>query len=417
MAKEQGNLKKWFLGIIKNTNLFNLRAQQETLTLLSSAFEHSTDAILITDLKGIILEVNQSLNPHEQIQDYSVWEREDFPRTKTLKVDREAVKNEVLQRKNNKEPENTEEQAKQDKLIEILSQVSGKAKSQIKSKNNLVTALKMDSLKRIELLALIEEELGVSVDELKINPKTDVSELRRLVQEGKPVVLDDGEKLNDWQFTNFMGKTRTILQDSLVFPLFNIGIKVKGKNLESISKIKSPFLFIFNHVGVYDIVNILRILPRNIREKTAIAATSELWHEEAYRSIFSMVFGNAFPFVKAESHNAMRGNFDRVGQLLDMGYNIMISPEGNITHTGELLPFHTGAGYIAVEMGVPVIPFKINGYFELWPEETKRKLNLFWPKKFGTAEVIVGEPISFDPTTPYEEATQILRRRVLDLQG
>lgn len=369
------------------------------------------------DLEKIILEVNQSLNPHEQIQDYSVWEKEDFPRTKTLKVDREAVKNEVLQRKNNEEPENTEEQAKQDKLIEILSQVSGKAKSQIKSKDNLVTALKMDSLKRIELLALIEEELGVSIDELKINPKTDVSELRKLVQEGKPVVLDDGEKLNDWQFTNFMGKTRAKLQDSLVFPLFNIGIKIRCKNVENISKIKTPSLFIFNHVGVYDIVNILRVLPKNIREKTAIAATSELWHQEAYRSVFSTTFGNAFPFVKAESHNAMRGNFDRVGQLLDMGYNIMISPEGNITHTGELLPFHTGAGYIAVEMGVPVVPFKINGYYELWPEETSRKLNLFWPKEFGTVEMIVGEPITFDPTTPYEEATQILRRVVSDLKG
>ena len=93
----------------------------------------------------------------------------------------------------------------------------------------------------------------------------------------------------------------------------------------------------------------------------------------------------------------------------------MISPEGNITHTGELLPFHTGAGYIAVEMGVPVIPFKINSYFELWPEETKRKLNLFWPKKFGTVEVIVGEPISFDPTTPYEEATEVLRKTMINL--
>lgn len=369
-----------------------------------------------TNLEKIILEVNQTLNPHEQIQDYSVWGKDDFPRTKTLKVDREAVKEETLQKKNHIESENTEEDIKGDKLADILSQVSGKNKSQIKSGDNLVTQLKMDSLKRIELLALIEEQLGVSIDELKISSGTNVADLRKLVAEGKPVVLGDGEKLDDWQFTRFMGKTRAILQDILVFPLFNTGIKVKVKNAENISRIKIPSLFIFNHTGNYDIINVLRVLPKEIRENTAIAATSDIWHQEAYKRVLATAFGNAFPFVKAEGHGAMRGNFERVGELLDKGYNIMISPEGNITHTGELLPFHTGAGYIAVEMGVPVVPFKINGYFDLWPEETKRKLNLFWPKKYGTVEVIVGEPILFDPTTSYEEVTKILREIMLDLK-
>ena len=112
----------------------------------------------------------------------------------------------------------------------------------------------------------------------------------------------------------------------------------------------------------------------------------------------------------------MRGNFDRVGELLDKGYNILISPEGNITHTGELLPFHSGAGYIAVEMGVPVTPFKILGYYELWPEIESRELNLYWPVKFGTIEVVVGEPLIFPKETSYEEATTKLRERILNLK-
>lgn len=365
-------------------------------------------------LDSIIKDVNTKLNPHEQILDFSRWSEDDFPRTKTLKVDREALRQRALAKTKGTHGGQVPEEKQKDKLLDILATVSGR-NGPIAEDDVLATGLKFDSLKRIELLALIEEDMGISVDELRITPKTTVSDLRHLVKEGKPTVISDGEKLNEWQFTSFTSFLRVTLQDVFSFPLFNIGFKIKVIHPENMQKIKTPSLFIFNHVGVYDIMNILRVLPRDIRKKIAIAATADLWHEVWYHKYFAVPFANAFPFVKAESHHAMRGNFDRVGELLDRGFNILISPEGNVTHTGQLLPFHTGAGYIAVEMGVPVTPFKILGYYELWPEEKERALNLFWPKKFGKVEVIVGEPITFSKGTSYEEATEILRQEIIHL--
>lgn len=362
----------------------------------------------------IIEKVNEELNAHEQIMDYGIWEKGDFPRTKTLKVDRDAVRGEIISKAGEK-ISSKEQEEDSDKLNQVLKLVSGK-KGEIKESFKLTTDLKMDSLKRIELLAFIEEEIGVSVEEMEINSKTTVAGLRELIKNGKPVVIEDGEKIDYRQLSNPMCNIRVNLQEKLMFPVFNIAFKVKVRNEENLNKIKSPQLFIFNHVGMYDVANILRILPRNIRLKTAIAATSQIWHDPFFYKFFPTTFANAFPFVKAESHNAMRGNFERVGELLDYGFNIMISPEGNITHTGELLPFHTGAGYIAVEMGVPVTPIKILGYYELWPENQRRKLNIFWPKKFGTVEVIVGEPILFDKNISYEDATKILRDEMINLK-
>jgi long-chain acyl-CoA synthetase len=367
-------------------------------------------------LNQVITETNKKLNPHEQILDSGVWEEDDFPRNKTLKVDREEVRQIVVNRKSNPQIRHTSLKKEQDKLADILKLVINKNSLPVKKDSNLVSDLKMDSLKRVELLALIEEEMGVSVEELKITPQTTVANLRDLVKNGKPVVIEDGERLESWQFTPGMDNTRVLLQEALVFPLFNIGFKVNVIHPENLLYLKSPQLYIFNHVGVYDVVNILRVLPKEIRKKLAIAATAEFWHQQAYHKYFSEVFANAFPFVKAESNASMRGNFDRVGQLLDMGYSILISPEGNITHTGELLPFHTGAGYIAVEMGVPVVPFKINGYYPLWPERRERKMNIFWPIKFGTVEVVVGGPINFSSGTSYEEATETLRQTMIDLK-
>lgn len=367
-------------------------------------------------LNQIINDVNKKLNPHEQITDFGIWHQNDFPRNKTLKVDREAVREAVMQRKGGGHASRESKDDKKDKLVDLLKTVSGKKNISINEHSNLATDLKFDSLKRIELLAFIEEEFGISVEELGITPQTTVKDLRKLIQNGKAVVIEDEEQLNSWQFTPTIDMIRVSLQDFLVFPVFNIAFKIKIKHPENLLYLKTPQLFIFNHVGVYDIVNILRVLPKETRKKLAIAATSELWHEEAYHKYFSEIFVNVFPFVKAESHGAMRGNFERVGQLLDMGYNILISPEGNITHTGELLPFHTGAGYIAVEMGVPVVPFKINGYYQLWPEKKERKLNLFWPEHFGEVEVIAGEPITFEEGTSYEDATNILREKMINLK-
>jgi len=361
-------------------------------------------------MNKIIDEVNKQLNNHEQILSYHVWQGDDFPRTKSLKIDRKNVLEEVMQKRSASLSDTNKENGNHDTLTTILRAIVGKKHTRILSKD-----LHFDSLKRIELLALIEEEMGVSVDEEKITSKTTVSDMRSLIESGTPASVGDGEKLARWQFTDTMDRVRVALQNSIAFPLFNIPIKLTVTNRHNIDRIVTPQLFIFNHCGIYDVVHILRCLPDEIRKKTAIAATSEFWHRGVKDWFFPSVFGNAFPFVKAEVHRSMRGNFDRVGHLLDRGYNVMISPEGNITHTGKLLPFHTGAGYIAVEMNVPVTPFKINGLYDLWPEITDRKLNLYWPKKFGTVEVIIGEPITFEDGTSYEDATQTLRNALIQL--
>lgn len=368
-------------------------------------------------LKSVVDEVNKKLNPHEQILDYGVYPDTDFPRTKTLKVDREAVRQTIMDRISKSVPKKKEPSENSDPLIKILRTVSGKQDINIHGNTTLATDLKLDSLKRIELLALIEEELGVSVQEVAITAQTSISDLKVLIKNGKPVVRGDEYKLSDWQFSDSMGKLRVVLQDAIAFPLFSIIGKIMIVHPENIKRIKSPQLFIFNHVGVYDVFQDIRVLPPEIRKKTAIAATREFWKEAKYKSWFIATFGNGFPFIRAEDgNNAMRGNFERVGELLDRGYNIFISPEANITHTGELLPFHTGAGYIAVEMGVPVTLFKLNGWFEIWPEEKTRKHYIFWPKKMGNAEVVVSEPIKFSKGTSYEEATQILREKMLELK-
>src|SRR6185312_8416959 len=107
----------------------------------------------------------------------------------------------------------------------------------------LATDLKLDSLKRIELLALIEEELGVSVSEVAITPKTTISDLRLLIKHGKPVATGDGVQLSEWQFSEGMGNIRVFLQNILTFPIANYVAKLTVRYPENVKLIKTPQLF------------------------------------------------------------------------------------------------------------------------------------------------------------------------------
>src|SRR5207248_1922543 len=91
-------------------------------------------------LKEIVDTVNKQLNPHEQILDFAQWTQHDFPRTKTLKVDRDAVRNEVMQRKSQTKIEQKHTEADHDILLSVLQQVSGKKEIRLHS-NTMKTYL------------------------------------------------------------------------------------------------------------------------------------------------------------------------------------------------------------------------------------------------------------------------------------
>jgi long-chain acyl-CoA synthetase len=56
--------------------------------------------------------------------------------------------------------------------------------------------------------------------------------------------------------------------------------------------------------------------------------------------------------------------------------------------------FKNGIGIIAPEMGVPIVPIKISGNYEILP----RKHHI---PKHGKTTITIGEPIKFDDDSSY----------------
>ena len=81
---------------------------------------------------------------------------------------------------------------------------------------------------------------------------------------------------------------------------------------------------------------------------------------------------------------------------MDRGCSVLVFPEGRRTRDGEIQPFMEGIGLLARQLGVKVVPLRIDGLYEL-----KQRGKYF--ARASEVRVTIGEPMSFnaedDPAT------------------
>lgn len=362
-------------------------------------------AVIITKypqkLDLIIKDVNSKLASHEQILEWSRWSDEDFPRTPILKIDRRKVSEKVSGIKTGKEaPQRTT----QDKLLSLVSQVARVSSSKIKESSILSTDLKIDSLGRVELLSRIEEEFAVAIPETKLSQKTTVGQVRILIKES-PATSEE-IPINEFMYSSFMMKLRAYFLQNIFFrSLHSLFVPMDVKGQENLRNISLPAIFYFNHIGIFDAVCLMRILPGSIREKLAVMVNADIWKD--YRKRWVEVLAGGFPFDKVEK---VKASLELAGDFLDRGFSLIIAPEGEFTKDGKFLAFKPGIGLLAVEMGAPVVPIKIDpSYHEIFPPMDGKFIENL-PKKRKRIWIKIGKPLTFPKGASYEEATNKMQQ-------
>jgi 1-acyl-sn-glycerol-3-phosphate acyltransferase len=178
-------------------------------------------------------------------------------------------------------------------------------------------------------------------------------------------------------------------------------LEVEGS--ENLKALPSPALFIANHQSHLDTPVILAALPPHWRRRTAVAAAADFWFNTGRGREFLATFAfNAFPFSRTDS---IRPSLEYCAWLLDKDWSILIYPEGTRSTTGHIGPFKAGAGLMAVELSVPVVPINVSGTYEILPK------NQAIPRR-GNIRVRVGKALRFKPGTAYADATQALEEAV-----
>ncbi|MFL5779445.1 MAG: lysophospholipid acyltransferase family protein [Chloroflexota bacterium] len=118
-----------------------------------------------------------------------------------------------------------------------------------------------------------------------------------------------------------------------------------------------------NHQSHLDIPILRRALGGAGRHRLAIAAADDYWFRRRLYRLFVSWFA-AVPFRRlGRGAESIR----MVEDLLAHGWRVIVFPEGTRSRTGRMGPFKPGAGLIAVQTGIPVLPVRMMGAWEVLP--------------------------------------------------
>jgi long-chain acyl-CoA synthetase len=194
--------------------------------------------------------------------------------------------------------------------------------------------------------------------------------------------------------------------------------RIEGR--ENLRGWNGPMLVVCNHVSDLDFAFIHTALPGRLRHSIATATRGEdleaLHTPAAGRGFFGGVYDrvkwvlgvsllNLFPLPREAG---FRQSFAYAGEAVDRGYSVLVFPEGRHSGDGKMNPFRAGIGLLAVNLGIPVLPMRIAGLFEV-----KRAGRKF--ARPGEIGVRIGTPVKFEAAMDAEQIARELQRRVEEL--
>ena len=95
---------------------------------------------------------------------------------------------------------------------------------------------------------------------------------------------------------------------------------------------------------------------------------------------------NAIPVYRRNKQKAIQAIKQAETIIKELGYHVVIFPEGTRTTNGKLQKFKKGGFHMAINTGVPIIPIAVKGGFNLKPKTR-------WYIKPSIIDIEVGKPI------------------------
>lgn len=347
------------------------------------------------DLDHVVTDVNKQMASYQQIGGWSLWPQIDFPRSASRKVKKGEVEKWLHAHKEGRD-DHTKGIADKSQLIILLADISGVDIVRITAETKLVSTLNLDSLLRIELVARIEEEYGVMVNEAEVLPETTVADVEEMIKKGP--VAEKKATFHAWPLAWWSQMERANYREMTIFPFMNMVMDLHVHGLENLENVEYPVVFMPSHISHYDSAVVAMALPREQRQKISFAAAEDIIYED-YKMIAPLaeLMFNSFPFPRKEG-SRVRAGLEYMGEVLDHDWSVVLYPEGQISGTEEMNPLKSGAGLIAVEMGVAIVPIRIKGLSKIFPNKC------FRPHSRSDVHVYFGKPLTFSARADYKDA-------------
>ena len=367
------------------------------------------------DPAAVVQSANQRLAEYQRMHEWFVWPEADFPRTTTGKPRLNVIRETVQTRRVPEGPP----VAGSSPLADLIGKISGRAATALRQEASLENDLHLSSLERVELMSALEDRYQVDLSETSFSAAHTVGDLERLLNR------KGGERVEyhypRWTLTWPVRWVRTLTYYALMRPAIMLLGWPKIQGRENLKDVRGPVLVICNHVDDVDVGFVQTALPARLRHRLATAAGGEAL--EALRTppadrgfllraydrlqwVSGVALLNLFPLPRAA---AFLKSFAYAGECVDRGYSVLVFPEGHHTTDGELRPFRAGVGLLATRLGIPLVPMRIDGLFDV--KRAGRRL-----ARPGEIRVRIGKPVNFGAMDEAPSIAAELQRRVEELR-
>jgi long-chain acyl-CoA synthetase len=350
------------------------------------------------DAKAVTERVNERLADFQRIGIWLEWPEPDFPRTNTQKPKRNVIAEFAANQLRGGADISQQNPVGQliEQFVKRLGATQPNKPGEANLSADLGTDLGLSSLDRVELISALEDRYHVDLGETSFSAARTVGDLDRMLsgQGSARVEYHYPLWVLHWPVTWLRWLAQYLLIRSAVFLLG--WPRIEGR--ENLQGVSGPLLVICNHISDVDPGFVQTALTARLRNRLATATGGEAleklrtpaagrnWFGRTYDRIqwaLGVSLLNLFPLPREAG---FRQSFAYAGRAVDLGYSVLVFPEGRHTTDGKINSFQPGIGLLANNLGIPVLPMRIHGLFEL--KRAGKKIAA--PRKI---RVRIGKPI------------------------
>ena len=297
---------------------------------------------------------------------------------------------------------------------------------QIRPTDNLELDLGLDSMRRVELLVALEQQLGGDVPESQLAGIYTVRELIDAITDsaasgvkpegGRPTFAGWSSVLREDPLDPSalaITKPRPVL-DAFVFlvaQLVKWSWKAVSKiDVEGIENLPhdGAYLLCSNHQSFLDAPILAAVLPYRAMRNAFAVGTSEIFGSGLMRRVAKLMKtvvvdpdANLMPAMRAGAYG------------LRHGMALVLYPEGERSLDGTPRTFKKGAAILSIHLQAPIVPIAIEGFYEAWPRQQSFR-------KFAHLKIKIGKPMLPPPESQaseetYSKYTADLKQRVVEM--
>jgi len=390
----------------------------------------NTKEVIRFDIEGL----SAKLPSTKRIAGYEIWQ-EDLPRTTTRKLKRFEIQKRVnagkrghagaeIAKPHSQEDTAWLEQLHNQRALKIIREYSPSHPEKISPADNLELDLGLDSMRRVELLVALEQELGGDVEESRLADIYTVRELLDAIRESTA----SGKAPNRKPVQTFAGwgtvlkedptdpaalaitKPRSLTDRALfvvtrtIKLIWNLRAPIKVEGLENIPS-RAPFLLCSNHQSFLDPVILLAVLPLRVLLELFAVGTSEIFGSGFMRRVARILRvvvvdpdANLIPAMRAGAYG------------LRQGLSLVLYPEGERSIDGTPRTFKKGAAILSIHLQVPIVPIAIDGFHDAWPRG--KAFQKCAPLRIKIGKPLIPPPESQASEDAYARLTAELKEKV-----